>query len=264
MTKKNVTFDLSGSSTLTLKNLFAQVTVRKGSTGKASVEVSGEDEVIKEIKVTQPNSSEVLIEGPDNGGGGITVVQSGRSSSISVRGNDVVVGGNIVGGRIISGGNVVIVNGKVISGQVTELGGAEMASITVTVPEGTELDAESVEELNSQGLNGKLYLSLDVSGKAKVLDVTSAKIDCRGQTRAELGNAKGDLKVSCSGQSRVTAKGNFGDIDMDASGQSQIQVAGNCRDCEGSASGQSTISLTGHASGKVRKHESGQSSVDIE
>lgn len=265
MTKKNVSFNLSGNSTLTLKNLYAQVTVRKGSAGNASVELNGDEELLKLISVTQPNSNEVLIEGEEMDGGGITVVQSGRRSSISVRGNGVVIGGNIIGGSIVGGSNVVIVNGKVISGNVTQIdGGAEMPTITVTVPEGTELDVESVEDLNSQGLNGKLYLSLDGQGKAKIQDVTNAKVNCSGQTRAEISNTSGDLKVSCSGQSRATVKGNFGDVNADASGQSQVRIVGNCKDCEGSASGQSTISLSGHASGKIRKHESGQSSVDID
>lgn len=255
MTKKNFAFDLGNSPTLTLKSLYAEVVVRKGESGKATVEVEGEGELDKLVKVSQPNSNEVLVEGLGSiGGNNITVIQSSHRSSVVIRGS-------------VSG--LVVVNGKVISGNengnVSVIDAIDkMPKITVFVPEGTELDAESVEDLNSQGLNGKLYLSLDGQGKAKIRDVNSAKINCSGQTEADLGNVKGDFKASCSGQSRITARGSFDDVNADTSGQSRIRILGNCRDCEGSASGQSTISLTGHASGKVRKHESGQSSVDIE
>jgi hypothetical protein len=265
MTKKNSIFNLSGPTTLTLKDLYAKVIVRAGQTGKASIEIDGDEKLIKLINVSQPNSGEVLIEGRDMGGGDVTVIQS-RGSSISVRGSGVVIGGDIVGGRIVSGNNLVIVNGKVVSGggNVTEIEGGEIPTITVTMPEQTELDAESVEELDSQGLKGKLYLSLDGQNRAKVQDADGVKINCSGQTRANVTNAKGDLKVSCSGQSRVIARGNFDDVDMDSSEQSQINVSGNCRDCEGSASGQSTVTFSGHPSGKIRKHESGMSCVEID
>lgn len=265
MTTKNFSFSLGTSSTLTLKSLYAQVNIRKGIVDKATVEMSGDEKLIELIKVIQ-NGNGVLIEGQDMGGGDITVIQNRSHSSISVRGNGVVIGGSISGARIITNGNVVILNGKVVSdgsSNESEIEDVEKPIITVTVPEGTELDAESVESLDSHGLNGKLYLSLDGQGYARVQDVNGAKISCSGQTRCELGNAWGDLKISCSGQSRTTANGSFGDVDVDSSGQSQIRVIGNCQDIEGSSSGQSTISLIGQASGKVRKHESGQSRIYI-
>jgi len=268
MTTKNLTINLNGNSSLSLslslKNLYARVIVRKGPAGKASVELNGDEKLIELIKVIQPSSNEVLIEGED-GGGDVTVIQNHGRSSISVRGNGVVISGS-VRGNIVSGGNVVIVNGKVISGgngQVTEIAGAEMPTITVTVPEGTELDAESVESLDAQGLNGKLYLSLNGQGQAKVQDANGLKIDCSGQSRAEITNATGNLLPSQSWQSRVTVKGNLDDVDADSSGQSRIQIVGNCHDCEGNASGMSSVSLIGRASGKVRKHESGMSHVEI-
>lgn len=255
MTKKTFNFKLGESASLNLKSLFAQVTVRKGELGVATVEMEGDEDLVKEITVSQPNPGEIRVEGTDQdgGNGNITIIQSGRSNRKST-----IVMGNVRG--------LVITNGQVISGgsNVRTIEGLpKPVVITITVPEGTELDAESVEELDSQGLNGKLYLSLDGQGKAKIRDVNSAKISCSGQTIADVGNIKGDAKLGCSGQSKIAVYGNFGDVEADASGQSRIRIVGDCHDCEGSASGQSTITLTGHASGKVRKHESGQSSVDI-
>ena len=251
---KKLDFKVSSGLTLNLKNLWASVSIRTGGVNQATVSLSGDEKLLKDIQVTQPSSDSLSIEG-QGGADGITVIQSGRRSSISI--------GNVRGGNLVITNGVVIRNGQVVTGGTSQLEDTEMPTITITVPEGTELDAESVEELKSQGLNGKLYLSVDGQGKANVQGVNGGKVDCSGQTRAEISNAQGDLKISCSGQSRITAKGNFGDIDADSSGQSQVTIVGNCQDCNADASGMSTVSLIGHASGKVRKHESGMSTVSI-
>lgn len=267
MVTKNFDFSVGLNSTLTLKTLYAQVNVRKGQANKTTVEMSGSEKLLELIKVTQ-NGNNVTIEGQKNmGDGNITVISNNGRSSFSIRRNaGGVFIGSISGGRIVTGDNILIVGDNVISGketEITEMESIEMPVITITAPEGTDLDAESVESLDSQGLNGKLYLSVEDQESAKVLDVTKSKISCSDQSHCRLGNAQGDLKISCSDQSDAIVKGNFDDIDVNTSDQSSVRVIGNSRDFESRSSDQSSISLTGHTSGKVRKHESDQSSIHI-
>jgi hypothetical protein len=255
--EKNLEFVVSSGLTLSLNNLWAIVNIRPGKLNLATVCLSGDEKLLKDILVNQPSPDQLNIEGQGRVGG-VTVIQTGRRSSISIS--------NIRGGSIVVGGGTVIVNGKVISGgeNIIENEGIEMPSITITAPEGTALDADSVESLISKGLNGKLYLSVTGQGNANVQGISSGKVDCIGQSRARISDVQGDLKLSCRGQSDINAKGNFGNIDADSSGQSRITIIGNCNDCNADTSGQSSISLIGHASGKVRRHESGMSSIDIE
>jgi len=253
---KSFDFSVSAGLTLNLKNLWASVSVRTGGVNQATVKLSGDEKLLKDIQVTQPSSDQLSIEG-QGGADNVTVIRSRGGSSISI--------GNFrSSGSIVVGSNIVMVNGKVISGgNVIDANDTEMPVIIITVPEGTEIDADDVQDLNSQGLNAKVYLSLSAQGKAKIQGVNGGKVNCSGQTRADISDAVGDLKVSCSGQSRVTAKGFFLDIDANCSGQSQVTIIGNCEDINAEASGMSTVTLTGNASGKVRKHESGMSEVSI-
>lgn len=267
MDTKNFDFNVGSNSTLTLKALYAQVNVRKGQANKTIVKMSGDDKLLKLIKVTQ-KGNDVTVEGQENmGDGNITIINNSGRSSVYIRGSaSGVVVGSISCGRIVTGDNILIIGDNVISGKetkITEIESIEMPVITITVPEGTDLDAESVESLDSQGLNGKLYLSIEDQGSAKVLDVTKSKISCSDQSHCRIGNALGDLKISCSDQSDAIVKGNFDDVDVSTSDQSSVRVIGNSRDFESRSSDQSSISLTGHTSGKVRKHESDQSSIHI-
>jgi len=260
MTQK---FNVATDLTLCLENLWAEVTVRTGQPGVAEVTLEGEEKLLKQIKVTQPSPDQLSISGPENSGGGMTVISSG--GSVSVRGGrgSVVIGGSVSGARIITGRNLVIVNGRVVSGgeDATVIEGDKIATITVTVPQGTHLDVSDVQKLDSRGLGGRLDLSLHSQGEARVQDVVKAKIACHGQSHCRIANCSGDLRVTCGGQSSATVSGTFGDVEADSSGQSHISVNGNCGNFDGSAGSQSTINFTGTASGKVRKHESGQSHV---
>lgn len=261
MTQK---FNVAEGLTLCLENLWAEVTVRPGQPGVAEVKLEGDEKLLKQIKVSQPTPDQLLIKGPEDGGG-VTVISSG--GSVSVRGGrgSVVIGGNVVGGRIITGSNLVVINGRVVSGgeNATVIEGDQIPKITVTVPKGTNLDVSDVQKLDSRGLGGKLDLSLHGQGETTIGDVVKAKVVCHGQSHCQVTNCSGDLRVTCAGQSSVTASGSFGDVEADSSGQSHVSLTGYCRNFDGSASGQSSTSFSGQVSGKVRKHESGQSRVMI-
>lgn len=264
---KNLNFNVGDELTLTLQDLWANIEVRKGQVGKATVDLSGDDKLLEQIKVTQPSPDQLLIKGSDEGGG-LTVI-SGRSGSISVgniRGRGIVIGGSIVGRNVITDDLVVIHSTNIVSGgsgKVTVIEGGEMPKIIVTVPQGTDLEAYDVQSVNSHGLCGKLDVSLSGQGEATVDDVKGMKVRCSGQSHANITNASGNLKASVSGQSSISVVGKLGDVEAEASGQSSVTVNGSCENCNVDASGMSHVTVSGHATGKVRKHSSGMSHVSV-
>lgn len=259
--RKDLKFEVSEGLTLSLEDLWAKVSIRTSPKGIATVVLEGEEKFINQVKVEHPNPSELTLKGEQ---GGNTVIMGGGSSIVLGGRGNVVIGGNIRG-SVISSGNLVIINGRVVSGgkDVTVTLGDEMLKIKITVPEGTDLSSHSVEELDSNGLRGKLSLSLSGQQQAVVGFAKKVRVSCSGQSEIQVTEASGDLNVSTSGQSSVAITGSFEDVETHSSGQSHIGINGNCRNFEGDSSGQSSISVLGSVSGRVRKHSSGQSNIRV-
>lgn len=267
---KTLNFKVSNSLTLTLQDLWANIEVRAGSAGVVTVELKGDDKLLEQIKVTQPNSDEILIKGAGEANGGLTVIQSGGRSSISVgnisNSSSVVIGGSIKGRVVISDDDVVVISGgKVLSGggKVNVITGDEIPTIIISVPQGTDLVAYDVTSVDAKGLGGKLNVSLSGQGKAVVENAKGMKLRCSGQSSIQVTKATGDLKASTSGQSNIQVSGQFGDVEAESSGQSHVTVNGPCNDCEVESSGQSGVNVSGPAKGKVRKNANGQSHVYV-
>lgn len=270
MATKNEKYSVSDGLMLTLESLWAEVRVSVGQSGVATVELEGDEKLLKQIHVSG-NASQVTIKGEGGDNGGITVI-SGRGNSVvsvgNIRGGGVVIsGGSIhVGGNIVAGRNLVVVNGKVISGgdgDVTVVEGGKMPTITVKVPKGTDLEVYDVERLTSKGLGGRVDVSLSGTSEATITDANGMKVKCSGQSQCVVENATGDLKADTSGQSGVDIVGNIGDVNADCSGQSHISINGNCHDFNGETSGQSHISVSGKATGRVRQRNSAMSRISV-
>lgn len=253
--KKHYEFQVVEGLTLAVQDVWAKVNIQTGRDGVATVDLDGDDKLLEQIHVSQPGDDEIFIRGTGENGGGITIINPG-GSMISVgnirAGRNVVIGGSVVGGTIISSGNMTVIQD------------AQPTTITVRVPQGTNMEAFGVSEMNSRGLGGRVDITLSGQGEASIEDAHGMKIRCSGQSHCRITKASGGLTAGCSGQSSVVIVGNLDDVEADASGQSSITVNGNCRDCIANARGQSNISVSGHASGRVRKHGGGMSRVSIE
>ncbi len=260
-------FQVVSGLTLALENLEANVKISIGTGGKATVTMSGDEKLLKDIDVSQPNPNRIQIKGNGlDGRNAVTIISGGGRQSISVtgvRGGSVVVSG---GGSFVSvggGRSTVIVNGRVVSGSDNETIEAGIPQIQVSVPKGTNLDVTDVESTESSGLDGKLNVRLGGQCELSVSDVNGLKVKCSGQSECNVRNASGDANLNTSGQSSIEIQGDLNNVEADANGQSHIVISGNCNDFDGNANGQSRISVSGRALGNVRQRENGQSRISV-
>lgn len=261
MEKKEITtvYQVAFGLCLFIEKLWAEVSISVGEENKATVEISGDEKLLKDINVTQPNPKLLQIEGAgsDEQGSGITVISARGRQSISIS--------SVQGGSIIVAGGTVKVNGKLVSGNgsVNVIEGGDIPKIKVMVPRGTNLETYDVEKVEVSGLNGSLSSHVGGQGSLRASDVNGLKVKCSGQSSCEITRVAGNAKLVATGQSSIDVQGNLEDVEADAGGQSHITINGNCHDFEGEASGQSRILLSGKASGRVRQRESGQSRVVV-
>jgi hypothetical protein len=265
---------------LTLEDLFAEVSISVGEEDTAAIKISGDEKLIKDIKISQANPKSIQVKG--NGlenGRNVTVITGGSRTSIN-SGNIIITGRDGMV-SVSKGKSTIIINGKVVSGEGDVIEGG-IPQIQVIVPKGTDLEIYDVEKAESIGLGGKLVANLGGQGNLRITESNGLKIKCDGQSKCKVEKATGDAKLTVSGQSTINVQGDLNDVEAnasgksevtiignchdfngDASGLSEITIIGNCHDFNGDASGLSEINVTGKAAGRIRQRESGQSEIHI-
>lgn len=237
-------FNVNGTQTLLLQNLFANVTVKVGNGNSVAVVISGDKKSIKDIFARQDDRSQISIkgkEGTNNGGSSVSINNSGGMTIIT------------------SGGGTIVVNGKVISGGEA----VKPASIEVSVPRGTNIEAFQINKLSSTGVNGKLKATVSEQGELAISEVMSAKLKCSEQSVCRASKVTGNVRLVASEQSQISVSGSMLDVEADASEQSSISINGSCHDVDAQASEQSEVTGNCKINGRLRKHATEQSHISL-
>jgi hypothetical protein len=98
----------------------------------------------------QARENRISVEVDENASG-VTVMQTGRGrySSITVGRNYGMVAGSVVGGMVMSGGQMVVgdgvtvVDGRVVSGNATVIEAGSPVTVTAYLPAGSSVNASS-------------------------------------------------------------------------------------------------------------------------
>lgn len=272
---------------LILADLSAQVRVRRGGPGTATVELTGGGELYAAALKVRYDPAENLLdlrEDPPQGvvdvtvagagnivvGARGTVVSGGRAGGTATvaAGGTVVSGGAVVSGSpgvtVVNTGGRVVVNGVDVTDQVNaaQPEPTEPPVVTVVVPEGTDVGAERCLDLTLGGLRGRVRATTSGQGRLVVQEATAARLTVAGQSRAELHRSGGPVALTVSGQSRVRLDGSFDDVSLELSGQSAVTGSGSYGRVSGHAAGMSRVELFGPVAGETVR-TSGMASVRV-
>jgi len=266
MSDVNKEFKVGDGFCLTVENTFADVRISVGPDSVASVKMTGDEKLLKDIKLSQPNADSLLIKGQSaKANSSVSIFTTGSGSfsmnNFSSHGSVVSIGnGGVVS---IGRGNVVMVNGKIVTGNGDGETIDELPQIEITVPLGSDLDISDSGNVTAIGLGGKVNAHLSNQDNLQITDASGLKIKCSGQSHCTIKNGAGDANLTVSGQSSIAVTGDLHNVEATSSGQASIALDGNCHDFSGDSSGQSNIYVRGRATGKVRQRESGQSRISV-
>lgn len=265
-------FEVGSEPVLSLTRVSAQVTTQSGPVNAITVEVEGSQRYIDGLTIEQVGNTVMITEPEGFGDHGTTVISNGGGTTVisGGRGGVSVIGGTIRGSIITSGSGKVIIDGVDVTKLAREAGGEPEPEpvIVVNVPDGTNVQAERVNDLTLHHRGGRLVADVRGEGALDAPHVISARLVVRGESSASVGVMGGTLAaevggqsslifggtgstvhLSVSGQSSVNGNGDFTSVTGPVSGQSSVNISGNIRSDSLNASGQSTVLVNGHRSG---------------
>lgn len=254
-------------NTLSLKNLYANVFLKKGARDEITILLEGTDEQL----------SKTLIKDNNNG-----IVIEHKDDNLSVGNNNInlfgCVVGNIGNGSVtyigekkdnVHASNIII--GNIGNGGVTYIGGKKCnitnnpINITIHMPKNWNLNIiQFSSSLTSTVALESINLNISGSMFFNLSKVKNVDIKCSGQSKGILGNINGVLKIRCAGQSNIRTNGTYSSVDIECSGQSKIDTNGTCKgNYKIIVSGMCKINHNGTIEGKVTKCISGMCNVRI-
>lgn len=226
------------------------------SSGGMEITLSGPKDQLEAI-ITRTEGATLVIEGKDLGhsSGDISI------SNISVQGggqSSVFIGGSIIGGVSINGGNITV-------GGNTHASSEDAVTVTVKVPRGTPIVLEGVKHaVNIGDVDGKL--AVKASGCAKIVAgrMQDANLTVSGSSETYIAAVNGTLMVQASGSALMEVNaGTVPNLNVQASGSASVTFKGTADSAMLSGSGSASVQVS-HVKNHPMISRSGVASVTVD